>query len=128
MSVCIFIYIAAEHPLDGVRDGSLRLTQLKPRKHKHLLDGTYVYLALGCACGLTLDGADEEDQAKRMSLLDDLELFLSAATKGGHVRALVTDGSRTQPREVAVLVSEFREFDFDSAWDRPTVLTVRPQT
>ena len=122
--MCIFVYVAAEHPLEDAGVGSLRLTRLKPRQHKRLLEGGHVYLAGGCACALTLDGADEEDRAQRTRLLDDLEAFLLAATEGGDVRALVTDGSRRQPAEQAVSVSEFRDFDFDSAWDAPTVLTV----
>lgn len=124
VSVCIFVYVEADHPLEGAGDGSLRLTKLKRREHKRLLDGEHVYLALGCACALTLDGADEEDKAKRSRLLDDLEAFLSGATEKGDVRALVTDGSRAQPEEITVVVSEFREFDFDSAWDAPSLLTV----
>lgn len=125
LSVCVFVYVAADHPLEAASDGSLQLTRLKRRERKHLPDGEHVYLALGCACALTLDGADEEDKAERNRLLDDLEAFLVAATETGDVRALVTDGSRMPPKEVAVSATEFREFDFDSAWDAPTLLTVR---
>lgn len=125
VTVCIFFYVAAEHPLDDAGDGSLRLRRLKPREHKRLLEGEHVYLAVGCACALTLDGADEEDRVQRTRLLDDLEAFLSAATEQGVVRALVTDGSRKQPAAVTLSVSDFREFDFDSAWHAPSVLTVQ---
>lgn len=123
--MCIFVYVEADHPLDGASVGARSVKRLKPREHKRLIDGEHVYLALGCACALTLDGADDEDKAERERLLDDLEAFLSAATEKGEIRALITDGSRTKPRELGVAVSQFREFDFDSAWDSPSLLTVR---
>jgi hypothetical protein len=125
-SVCIFVYVAADHPLEGAGErAALRLTKLKRHEHRNLLDGEHAYLALGCACALTLDGADEEGKAERERLLDALEVFLSAATDEGPVLALITDGGRTPPRQLAVAVSQFRDFDFDSAWDAPSLLTVR---
>jgi hypothetical protein len=126
VGVCIFVYVAAEHPLERAAEGGLRLKKLKPREHKKLIDGENVYLALGgCACALTLDGADEEDRAERRTLLDQFEAFLAAATVEGPLDALVTDGSRTPPRELALSVAGFRDFDFDSAWEAPTLLRVR---
>jgi hypothetical protein len=125
VSVCIFIYVAADHPLESAGDGALRLKTLKRREHRNLLDGEHVYLALGCACALTLDGADEEDKTERRALLDQLEVFLMTATAEGPVHALVTDGRRSPPKELTVSVAEFRDFDFDSAWDAPILLTVR---
>ena len=124
-SVCIFVYVAADHPLEA-SGGNLRLKKLKRREHKNLLDGEHVYLALGgCACRLTQDGADEEHTAEREALLDTFEPFLAAATKEGPVHALVTDGSRTPPKQVVISPTEFRDFDFDSAWDAPSLVTVR---
>lgn len=124
--VCIFVYVGADHPLEVPGDSALRLTTLKRREHKRLLSGEHAYLALGgCACALTLDGADEEAKADRQALLEAFEMFLTAATAEGPVHALVTDGSRTPPRKVAVSVAEFRDFDFDTAWEAPSLLTVR---
>lgn len=124
-SVCIFVYVGADHPLEVPGDSALRLTKLKQRVHKKLLCGEHAYLALGCACALTLDGADEDDKAERQALLDALEVFLTAATAEGPVYALVTDGSRAPLKQVAVSVADFRDFDFGSAWDAPSLLTVR---
>ncbi len=83
------------------------------------------YLALGCACALTLDGADEDDKAGRQDLLDAFEVFLTAATAEGPVHVLVADGSRTPPKQVTVSVAEFHDVDFDSARDVPSLLAVR---
>lgn len=124
VSVCIFVYVQADHPLE-TGDSALRLTRLKRREHRNLLGGEHVYVDLGCACALTLDGADEADKAEQQALLDDFEVFLTAATAAGPVQALITDGRRVPPRQVAVSVAEFRDFDFDSARDAPSLLTVR---
>lgn len=117
--------LAADHPLDELSDARLWIRGLK-RHERPLLAEAHVYLAFGsCACDLTLDGAGEEDKAKRQVMLDDFEAFLITATKQGPVHALVTDGDRrTPPKELAVSVPEFRDFDFDSAWDAPTRLTI----
>jgi uncharacterized protein YggL (DUF469 family) len=126
--VCIFVYVGADHPLEVPGDSALRLTKLKRREHKRLLIGEHAYLALGgCACALTFDGADEEAKAERQALLDAFEIFLTKVTAEGPVHALVTDGSRTPPRQVAVFVAELRDFDFDSAWDAPSLLMVRSE-
>lgn len=125
VSVCIFVYVGADRPLAAPGGSGLLLTKLKRREHKHVLSGEHAYLALGCACSLTLDGADEADLAERQGLLDAFEMFLAVATREGPVHVLVTDGSRTAPKEAEVLVAEFRDFDFDSAWDAPSLLTVR---
>lgn len=124
LSACaFFVYVAAERALDGVKGGP-PLKTLKPREYRKSINAEHAYLALGCACALTLDGADDEDKEERRKLLDQLEVFLAAATADGPVKVLVTDGSRTQPAELAIPVAGFRDFDFDSAWDAPTLLTV----
>ena len=123
--VCIFVYVGAERPLESTGEVLLRLTKVKSRREKSLLDEEHVYLASGrCACALTLDGADNDCKAERQALLDALSAFLTAATVDGQVRTLVTDGGRQPPREVAVSVAQVQCFDFDSAWDAPSLLTV----
>lgn len=72
--MCIFVYLQADRPLEEVGHATLHLKKLKPRDHKRLIDGEHVYLALGgCACALTLDGAEEADKAERETLLDAFE-------------------------------------------------------
>ncbi len=124
-SVCIFVYVGADHPLEVPGDSALRLMKLEQRMHKKLLCGEHTYLALGCACALTPDGADEDDKVERQALLEAFEVFLTAATTEGPVHALVTDGSRTPSKQVTVSVAQFRDFDFDSARHAPSLLTVR---
>jgi hypothetical protein len=123
--VCIFVYAAADRPLEGMGETGIPIKNVKSRERR-LLPAEHVYLAFGgCACDLTLDGADESDKAKRDALLDQLERFLAAATRTGRVYALATDGDRrTTPKQVTLTVSEVRDFDFDSAWDAPTLLTI----
>jgi hypothetical protein len=123
--VCIFVYVAADRPLDGIGETGMPIKSVKSRERR-LLPAEHVYLAFGsCACDLTLDGADESDRAKRDALLDQLERFLTAATRTGPVYALATDGDRrTTPKQVTLTASEVRDFDFDSAWDAPTLLTI----
>jgi hypothetical protein len=123
--VCIFVYVGANRPLESADDTPLRLTRVKHRHEKSVLCDEYVYLAFGgCACDLTLDGADDADKEKRQVLLDALSNFLSMATMDGPVRTLVTDGGREPPKEVALLISEVQHFDFDSAWEAPSLLTI----
>lgn len=38
-SVCIFVYVGADDPLEVVGNSALRLTKLKSREHKQLLRG-----------------------------------------------------------------------------------------
>jgi cysteine sulfinate desulfinase/cysteine desulfurase-like protein len=125
--VCIFVYVGADRPLPA--ESGLRIEPVKRRgrQHNDLRDGVEnLYLALGgCACELSLDGADGDARRKRDSLLDGFESFLTEATKDGPVEALVTDDDRrAAPGHVSVSVAEFRSFDFDTAWNAPTRLTI----
>ncbi len=43
-SVCIFVYVGADHPLEVPGDSALRLMKLKRREHKKLLWGEHAYL------------------------------------------------------------------------------------
>lgn len=122
--VCIFVYVAAERPLEASEESGLRFIKLKQRERRHVLDEEHVYVAVGCACALTLDGAAEEDLAERAALLDALERYLTTATHQGPVRLLVTDRGRERARQLDLAVSEFRDFDFASAWDSPSLLNV----
>jgi hypothetical protein len=127
--VCIFVYVGADHALDGFGGSTMRVSPVKRRNrmHRDLRDGVrHLYLAFdGCACDLTLDGADAGARAKRDALLDNFESFLAKATAQGPVQALVTDGdTRTPPGHVSITAPEFRDFDFDSAWQVPTLLTI----
>jgi hypothetical protein len=125
--VCIFVYVGADRLLPG--DSGLRIETVKQRgrEHKDLRDGVEnLYLALGgCACALSLDGADDDARRERDVLLDGFDAFLTEATRQGPVEVLVTDDDRrSTPERLAVSVDGFRKFDFDTAWDRPTRLTI----
>lgn len=118
--MCIFVYLGADRPLDGLTGSGLQLSAVKRqnRMHRDLRDGVqHLYIAFGgCACALTRDGAEADELAQREALLDDLVSFLDAATTSGPVQALVTDGNtKTPPAQASISVAEIRDFDFDTA-------------
>ena len=122
------VYLAADRPLDSVGPTGLRVELLKRRRWPgDLFPGAHVHLVnAGCACELLRDGTAEEEASARSALLDQLDAYLQAATTQGPIQALVCwAGDERKSASVASLsVAEFRDFDFDSAWDAPTRLTI----
>jgi len=126
--MCLAVYFAADRPLSTVTGPGLRVELLRTRRWPgDLFVGEKLYGVMsGCACDLLSDEADPEDGSKKDALLDQLLAYLHAVTEQGPIHALVCWGGdeRKKAKDVSMSVAEFRTFDFDSAWDAPTRMTI----
>lgn len=133
--MCLVIYLAtdAQLPVGDETAAALSVRLPKRKRVRAELNAAYVYeigAHTGCGCGFLTDGDDSDEAVKTSESRTALRSYVEQALQSGEVELLVCWGGdeNKAARTLVMSPEQLVTADFDSAWDQPIRIEVRPDS
>ena len=131
--MCLVIYLATEAqlPVGDETAPALNVRLPKRKRVRAEFNAGYVYEIgshTGCGCGFLTDGDDADEAVKTAESRAALRSYVEQALQSGEVELHVCWGGdeKKAARSLVMSPEQLVTAHFDSAWDQPIRIEVRP--